>query len=61
MGEIDIHPFWIIGFVVVALSCIVLMLLRNKAAKTDRVNRSEVDTIVESVSVTPEKSKKIDN
>jgi len=36
-------------------------LIRNNAAKRDRVNRSEKDTILESVSIEPrQKTRKID-
>jgi hypothetical protein len=61
MNDLDIHPFWIIRFIIITLASIVIIIIRNKAAKIDTVNRSEVDTIVESVSLTPEKTKKIDN
>lgn len=45
--------WWLGGFLIVTLLCIVIMLMRNRAAKTDRVLRSEYDTVKNSISLKP--------
>jgi len=50
------NVWWIGGFILVTILCIVIMLLRNRAAKTDTVIRSEHDTVVNSVSLKPKKN-----
>lgn len=48
--------WWIGGFLIVTIFCIAVMLLRNRAAKTDTVLRTENDTVINSVSLKPKKN-----
>lgn len=47
---------WLVGLTFFILFVIVAMLIRNRAAKTDSVNRTEKDTIADSVSLNPRKN-----
>ncbi|MCE3251985.1 MAG: hypothetical protein K0Q67_995 [Cellvibrio sp.] len=49
------NMWWITGFLIVTVICIVVMLMRNSRAKTDTVLRSEHDTVRNSVSLKPKK------
>lgn len=61
MGEFTPNSFWLIGFLLVVAVAVIIVLLHNNAAKTDTVNRSEKDTIENSVSITPpDEKRKID-
>lgn len=55
----QISLWWLIGFIVAGILLIIVMLLRNKAAKTDSVNYTEKDTISQSVSLTDQKIQKM--
>lgn len=61
MNVLQDYLLWIIGFIILTALCIVIMLLRNRAAKTDSVGRSEADTVRSSVALDPERdTKKLD-
>lgn len=61
MNLLEDYLLWIIGFFIITALCIAVMLLRNRAAKTDSVGRSEKDTVRSSVSLDPERdTKKLD-
>lgn len=47
---------WIVVFLIVAVSSIVIMLWRNHAAKSDTVLRKESDTVTSSVSLKPKRN-----
>jgi len=47
---------WIVGFFILLTLCILAMLMRNRAAKTDSVGRTEIDTVRNSVSLDPKKN-----
>jgi hypothetical protein len=48
--------WWVGGFLVVALIFVVVMLMRNNAAKTDKVGHTKDDAIRNSVSIKPKES-----
>jgi hypothetical protein len=58
MNEFTPNSLWLIGFIVLFIVVIGIVLTRNKAAKTDSVNRTERDTIANSVSISPPDSKR---
>lgn len=47
---------WIAGLFIFIILCVIVMLMRNRAAKTDSVGRTENDTIRNSVSLDPKKN-----
>jgi hypothetical protein len=47
---------WLAGLTLLILIVIIAMVLRNRAAKKDSVNRTEKDTIDDSVSLSPRKN-----
>jgi hypothetical protein len=61
MAFIQDNMWWMGGFLVFTIFCIVIMLWRNHAAKTDTVLRKENDTVTSSVSLKPKRNtKKLD-
>jgi hypothetical protein len=58
MGDFTPNSFWLIGFLLLIVIAIIVVLVHNKAAKTDRVNRTERDTIEDSVSISPSDNKR---
>lgn len=58
MSEFTPNPLWLFGFAALIIICIVVALLHNRASKSDRVNRTERDTIADSVSITPPDKKR---
>lgn len=47
---------WLVGLTLLILVVTFAMVLRNRAAKKDSVNRSEKDTVADSVSLSPRKN-----
>lgn len=48
--------WWVGGFLIVAFICIVVMLMRNSASKTDKVVHTKDDTVRHSVSIKPKEN-----
>lgn len=61
MGFFEDNLWWIGGFVIITVLCVVAMLWRNHVAKSDTVLRTEKDTVSSSVSLKPKRNtKKLD-
>lgn len=45
------YGWWLIGFLIITAICVLVMLMRNRAAKSDAVLHSENDTVLHSVSL----------
>jgi hypothetical protein len=56
MNILDGELWWIGAFLIVVLLGLVIMVVRNKAAKTDSVNHTKEDTVRNSVSIKPKKN-----
>ena len=49
--------WWVtVVFLIISTACIAAIFIRNKAAKSDSVGRSEKDTVATNVSIEPRKN-----
>lgn len=55
MNTLENNMWWLIGFLVVTSLCVVAMLWRNHAAKSDKIIHTKMDNIDSSVSIKPRK------
>ncbi|MEN0038793.1 MAG: hypothetical protein AAGC78_17075 [Cellvibrio sp.] len=58
MNDYINQPLLLIGFILLIVILTAIALIHNQASKKDRVNRTERDTIENSVSITPPKEKR---